>query len=52
VSISKEEMPFAKAAEQNFSTEIFRAAKVVDRRPRGVYELEDLNVTNNRSDVL
>jgi len=39
-------MRFAKAAEQNFSTEIFRVAKVIDRRPRAVYELEDLNGTS------
>jgi len=45
VFISKEKLMFAKAAEQNFSTEIFRVAKVIDRRPRVVYELEDLNGT-------
>ena len=38
-------MKFAKGAEQNFSTEICRFAKVIDRRPRPLYELEDLNVT-------
>jgi len=32
-------------AEQNFSTEIFRIAKVIERRPRPLYELEDLNGT-------
>ena len=37
-------MKCAKSAEQNFSTEIFRIAKVIERRPRPVYELEDLNV--------
>jgi hypothetical protein len=32
-----------KAAEQNFSTEIFKVTKVIKRSPRVVYELEDLN---------
>ena len=41
---SKENMS-AKAAEHNFSTEIFRIVKVIDRRPREVYKLEDLNGT-------
>ena len=45
VRISKEKMRFAKAAEQNFRTEIFRVAKVVGRRPRVVCELKDLNGT-------
>ena len=45
VCISKENMRFAKAAEQNFSTEIFKVAKVIVRWPRAVYELEDLNGT-------
>jgi len=45
VRISKEKMRFAKAAEQNFSTEIFKDAKVIGSRPRAVYELEDLNGT-------
>lgn len=45
VRISREKMRFAKAAEQTFSTEIFRVVKVIDRRPRTVYELEDLNKT-------
>jgi len=45
VRISKGKMRFAKAAEQNFSTEIFRVAEVIDRRPRVVNELEDLNGT-------
>jgi len=43
VRISKEKMRFAKSAEQNFSTEIFRIIKVIRRTPRPVYELEDLN---------
>jgi len=45
VRISKEKMIFAKAAEHNFSTEIFRIVKVIHRWPRVVYELEDLNGT-------
>jgi len=45
VRISKEKMMFAKAAERNFSTEIFRIVKVIHGRPRVVYELEDLNGT-------
>jgi len=45
VRISEEKMKFAKAAEQNFSTEIFRIIKVIDRRPRAVYKLEDRNGT-------
>ena len=45
VRISKEKMKFAKGYEQNFSTEIFRIAKVIERSPRPVYELKDLNKT-------
>jgi len=45
VFISKEKMKFAKGVEQNFSTEIFRIAKVIERRPRPLYELKDLNDT-------
>ena len=45
VRISKEKMKFAKGGEQSFSTEIFRVTKVIERRPRPVYELEDLNKT-------
>jgi hypothetical protein len=45
VRISKEKMKFAKGYEQNFSTEIFRIAKVIERRARPVYELVDLNET-------
>ena len=45
VRVSKEKLKFAKAAELNFSTEIFRIVKLIDRRPRAVYELEDLNYT-------
>ena len=45
VRISKEKMKFAKGGEQTFSTEIFRVTKVIERRPRSVYELEDLNKT-------
>jgi len=39
------EKKFAKGGEQTFSTEIFRITKVIERRPRPVYELEDLNMT-------
>ena len=42
VRISKENMKFAKAAEHNLSTEIFTIVKVINRRPRAVYEIEDL----------
>jgi hypothetical protein len=45
VRISKEKLKFAKASEQNFSTENFRINKIVYRTPRHVYELEDLNKT-------
>jgi len=45
VRISKEKMRLAKAVEQNFSTEVLRVAKVIDRWPRAVYEQEDLNYT-------
>jgi len=38
-------MRFPKAVEQIFSTETFRVTKVIGRRPRVVYELEDLNGT-------
>ena len=38
-------MKFAKSAKLNFSTEIFRIAKVRERSPRPLYELEDLNWT-------
>ena len=41
--ISKEKGKFAKSAEQNFSSEIFRIVKVIPRTSRPVYELEDLN---------
>jgi hypothetical protein len=43
VRMSKEKIIFAKAAEQNFCTEIFWIVKIIHRRPRVVYELEDLN---------
>jgi len=43
--ISKEKTKFANPAEHNFSTEIFRIVKVIHRRPRIVYVLEDLNGT-------
>jgi len=44
VRISKEKK-FAKGGEHNFSAEIFRITKVMERRPRPDYELEDLNKT-------
>ena len=43
VRIRKEKTRFAKVGEQNFSTEIFKVAKVIDRRSRAVFELEDIN---------
>ena len=43
--MSKEKMKFAKSYDQNFSTDIFRIAKVIDRALRPVYEMEDLNTT-------
>ena len=43
VRISKEKAKFAESGEENFSTEIFRIAKVIPRTPRPDYELEDLN---------
>jgi len=43
VRFSKEKMKFAKASEQNFSTEILGICKIIYRTPRPVYELEDLN---------
>jgi len=45
VRISKEKMKFVKGGDLNFSTEIFRIAKVIERRSRPVFELEDLNRT-------
>ena len=38
-------MKFAKGGEQNFPTEIFRITKVIERRPRPVYELDHLDKT-------
>jgi len=43
VRISKEKMKSAQGGEQTFCTEIFRITKVIQRRPRPIYELEDLN---------
>ena len=37
VPISKKKMKFARNAVQNFSTEIFRIAKVIKRHPRTLY---------------
>jgi len=45
VRIRKENMKFAKGAERNFSTEIFRIANVIEMYPRTVHELEDLKRT-------
>jgi len=39
-------MNFARADKHNFSTEIFGIVKVIDRRPRAVYILYDLNGTS------
>ena len=41
--MSKEKAKFAKSAEHNFNTEVFRIIKVIRRTPRPVYDLEDLN---------
>jgi hypothetical protein len=49
VRISKEKLKFAKGSEQNYSTEIFRVVKVINRTPRSVYELEQ---HSNRRAVL
>jgi hypothetical protein len=38
-------MRFAKGAEQNYSTVIFRVTKVIKRRPWSVSELQDLKKT-------
>ena len=43
VRISKEKFRFSKGAEPNFSEEVFIITKVIKRRPRPVYELQDLN---------
>ena len=43
VIISKEKAKLDTCAEDNFSTEIFRIIKVIERSRRPVYELEDLN---------
>jgi hypothetical protein len=43
VRINKEKVKFAKSAEQNYTTEIFRIIKVIRTFPRAFYELEDLN---------
>ena len=42
VRITKEKVKFAKGYEKNFSTEIFRIVKVIQRVPQPVYELSDL----------
>ena len=38
VRISEEKMKFVKVTEHNFSNEIFRIVKVIDRSPRAVFE--------------
>jgi len=45
VRISNENLKFVKSGEQNFSTEVFRITKLIEGRPRPVYELLDLNKT-------
>jgi len=45
VRISEEKLEFAKGAEKKFSAVIFRAAKIIERFPRPLYDLEDLNWT-------
>jgi hypothetical protein len=45
VRISKQMSKFDKSSIQNYSTEIFKIIKVIRRKPRPVYELEDLNKT-------
>jgi len=42
VRTSKKKIKLAKLGEQNFSTEMFRIAKVIERRPRPFYDLEDI----------
>lgn len=45
VRISKEKMKFAKGFDKNYSTEVFRVARVIRKYPQPVYELVDLNDT-------
>jgi hypothetical protein len=45
VRICKEKMRFAKWAEQNYSTEIFKISVVINTRPRLIYERYGLNDT-------
>jgi hypothetical protein len=42
VRIAKQKVLFAKGYEQTFSAEIFRVAKVIQRKPQPVYQLTDL----------
>jgi hypothetical protein len=42
VRISKQKLLFTKGYEQTYSTELFRVAKVIQRRPQPVYQLTDL----------
>jgi hypothetical protein len=36
-------MRFAKGAEQNYTTQIFKINKIIHRKPRPLYVLQDLN---------
>ena len=42
VRITKEKVKFAKVYEQNLFTEIFQVAKVIQRMPKPVFDLSDL----------
>jgi hypothetical protein len=42
VRITKEKVKFAKGHEQNFSREIFRIVRIIQRAPQPFYELPDL----------
>jgi hypothetical protein len=42
VRISKEKLNFAKGGEQNYTTELFKIRKALDKTLRLVYEMEDL----------
>jgi hypothetical protein len=43
VRITKEKVKFAKGYHQNFSMEIIRVVKIINRTPQTVYQLADLN---------
>ena len=40
--MTKEKLKSAKGYEQNYSTEIFRVVKVINRKPQPVFEITDL----------